>query len=144
MTTPMVVAYSGNRRMTRPPWSVNGPATPHNKVSGRRVPCASGCPAPVLGALRFQLTSVKLSSARAVVQGLNETLMSEQTTAPTSLAAHGSACLPSVEVDCYNAELKDEKGFLGDRASKGAFRDILEKWRKPLRKAGEDPFGDTP
>jgi hypothetical protein len=70
--------------------------------------------------------------------------MSEQTTAPTSLAAHGSACLPSVEVDCYNAELKDENGFLGDRASKGAFRDILEKWRKPLRKAGEDPFGDKP
>src|SRR5262245_54040017 len=87
---------------------------------------------------------MKLSPARAVVQGLNETLMSEQTTAQAPLAAHGSSCLPSVEVDCYNAELKDENGFLGDRASKGAFRDVLEKWRKPLRKAGEDPFGDKP
>jgi len=68
--------------------------------------------------------------------------MSEQTITQSPLAAHGSACLPSVEVDCYNVELKDENGFLGDRASKGAFRDILEKWRKPLRKEGEDPFGD--
>jgi hypothetical protein len=67
--------------------------------------------------------------------------MSEQTTAQPALAGHGSSRLPSVEVDCYNIELKDENGFLGDRASKGAFRDLLEKWRKPLRKAGEDPFG---
>ena len=26
-----------------------------------------------------------------------------------------------VEVDSYNVELKDDEGFLGDRASKGAF-----------------------
>jgi predicted NBD/HSP70 family sugar kinase len=70
--------------------------------------------------------------------------MSDQTTAPPALAAHGSPHLPSVEVDSYNIETKDEDGFLGDRASKGAFRDLLEKWRKPLRKAGEDPFGDEP
>jgi predicted NBD/HSP70 family sugar kinase len=68
--------------------------------------------------------------------------MSEQTTASPALAAHGSSRLPSVEVDSYNLEMKDEDGFVGDRASKGAFREILEKWRKPLRKAGEDPFGD--
>jgi hypothetical protein len=37
--------------------------------------------------------------------------------------------------------MKDEDGFLGDRASKGAFRKILDRWRKPLRKTGEDPFG---
>jgi predicted NBD/HSP70 family sugar kinase len=67
--------------------------------------------------------------------------MSEPTTAQPALAAHGSSRLPSVEVDCYNVELKDEDGFLGDRASKGAFREMLEKWRKPLRKAGDDPFG---
>src|SRR5215475_9276051 len=62
--------------------------------------------------------------------------------AAETLMAHGSDRLPSVEVDSYNIEMKDEDGFLGDRASKGAFREILEKWRKPLRKAGEDPFGD--
>src|SRR5262245_4108596 len=71
--------------------------------------------------------------------------MSDQATAPPpALAAHGSAHLPSVVVDSYNIEAKDEDGFLGDRASKGAFREILEKWRKLLRKNGEDPFGDEP
>src|SRR3979409_2531068 len=44
----------------------------------------------------------------------------------------------------YRSRTKDDEGFLGDRASKGAFRDILEKWRKPLRKSGEDPFGKEP
>jgi len=68
--------------------------------------------------------------------------MTETTT--EALMAHGCDRLPSVHVDSYNIEMKDEDGFLGDRASKGAFRDILEKWRKPLRKEGEDPFGDTP
>jgi hypothetical protein len=54
---------------------------------------------------------------------------------------HGASRLPSVEVDSYNIELKDEDGFLGDRASKGAFQDILDAWRKPLKKSGDDPFG---
>ena len=54
-----------------------------------------------------------------------------------------SRCLPTpgVEIDSFNLERKDDEGFLGDRASKGAFRETLEKWRKPLRKSGEDPFG---
>src|SRR4029078_651230 len=63
---------------------------------------------------------------------------------PTGIAAHGAARLPSVDIDSFNIELKDEEGFLGDRASKGAFRDILDRWRKPLRRDGEDPFGDEP
>src|SRR3954464_8031256 len=62
-------------------------------------------------------------------------------TTPT-VAAHGAMRLPAVEVDSYNLELKDDEGFLGDRASKGAFRTILENWRKAMRKNGEDPFGD--
>jgi predicted NBD/HSP70 family sugar kinase len=37
--------------------------------------------------------------------------------------------------------LKDDEGFLGDRASKGAFRKILDGLRKPLKKNGEDPLG---
>lgn len=64
--------------------------------------------------------------------------------ATAGIGKHGADRLPSVDIDSYNIELKDEDGFLGDRASKGAFQDILEAWRKPLRKAGEDPFGDTP
>src|SRR5689334_5059113 len=62
----------------------------------------------------------------------------------TGIAHHGAGRLPSVEVDSFNLELKDEDGFLGDRASKGAFRKIFDKWRKPLRKTGKDPFGDVP
>jgi hypothetical protein len=58
-----------------------------------------------------------------------------------SIGRHGATRLPSVEVDSYNIELKDEEGFLGDRATKGAFQKILEKWRKALRKNDEDPFG---
>jgi predicted NBD/HSP70 family sugar kinase len=62
----------------------------------------------------------------------------------TGIAHHGAERLPSVDVDSFNIEIKDEDGFLGDRASKGAFREILERWRKPLRKTGEDPFGKEP
>ncbi|MCK1718346.1 ROK family protein [Bradyrhizobium sp. 141] len=62
----------------------------------------------------------------------------------TGIAQHGAGRLPSVDVDSFNIEIKDDDGFLGDRASKGAFREILEEWRKPLRKSGEDPFGDEP
>jgi hypothetical protein len=68
--------------------------------------------------------------------------MADETIKTTGIAAHGASRLPSVEVDSFNIELKDDEGFLGDRASKGAFRDILDKWRKPLRKSGEDPFGN--
>ena len=62
----------------------------------------------------------------------------------TGIAHHGAERLPSVDVDSFNIEIKDEDGFLGDRASKGAFREILDRWRKPLRKTGEDPFGKEP
>jgi hypothetical protein len=62
------------------------------------------------------------------------------TTAPTALA-HGARRLPRVEVVSYNVELKDENGFVGDRASKGAFRQFVDESRKPLRRIGQDPFG---
>jgi hypothetical protein len=70
--------------------------------------------------------------------------MAEDIVITTGIAGHGATRLPSVDVDSFNLELKDEDGFLGDRASKGAFRAIFDKWRKPLRKSGEDPFGDEP
>jgi predicted NBD/HSP70 family sugar kinase len=70
--------------------------------------------------------------------------MAEDTIATTGIARHGAARLPSVDVDSFNIELKDDDGFLGDRASKGAFRKILDSLRKPLRKAGEDPLGSKP
>src|ERR1700754_5012189 len=70
--------------------------------------------------------------------------MAEDVITTTGIARHGASRLPSVDVDSFNIELKDEDGFVGDRASKGAFRKILDGWRKQLRKSGEDPFGDEP
>ncbi len=68
--------------------------------------------------------------------------MSDQTVAPPVLPAHGSSRLPGVHVESYNVALKDDEGFVGDRASKGAFREFIEQWRKPLREIGQDPFGE--
>jgi predicted NBD/HSP70 family sugar kinase len=61
----------------------------------------------------------------------------EKNTLPT----HGSSILASVEVDSYNLEIEDNDGFVGDKASKSAFREILDDLREPLRKLGEDPLG---
>lgn len=73
---------------------------------------------------------------------MSVTTQNEASHAP--IAGHGAARLPSVEVDSYNVEIKDKEGFVGDRANKQVFRDILDDWRKKLRKLGDDPFGDTP
>ncbi len=62
----------------------------------------------------------------------------------SAVAEHGAAVLPAVTVDSYNVELKDAEGFIGDRTTNGAFRDILDDWRKRLKKVDEDPLGDTP
>ena len=67
--------------------------------------------------------------------------MAEDLGTTTGIARHGATRLPSVDVDSFNIELKDDDGFLGDRASKGAFREILDTLRKPLKKNGDDPLG---
>ena len=59
-----------------------------------------------------------------------------------AVAPHGSHRLPAVDVDSYNVELKDNEGFIGDRASKGAFRNMIDQIRKTLRKSGDDPLGE--
>jgi hypothetical protein len=69
--------------------------------------------------------------------------MADDTLTTIGIGNHGATRLPSVDVDSYNIELKDDDGFLGDRASKGAFQRILDGWRKHLGKNGEDPFGKT-
>jgi hypothetical protein len=65
--------------------------------------------------------------------------MTAQATLP-AVAAHGATRLPSVEVDDYNVELKDDEGFIGDRASKGAFRNLISNWRVALENVGADPL----
>jgi predicted NBD/HSP70 family sugar kinase len=68
--------------------------------------------------------------------------MSDKTAAvsETSLAEHGASVLPQVTVDSYNTELRDSEGFVGDRASNTAFREILDGWRKRLARIDEDPL----
>ncbi|MEH2473305.1 putative NBD/HSP70 family sugar kinase [Nitrobacteraceae bacterium AZCC 2161] len=68
--------------------------------------------------------------------------MAEDAPTTSGIGRHGVTRLPSVDVDSYNVELKDNGSFLGDRASKGAFRRILDGLRKPLRKNGDDPLGE--
>jgi predicted NBD/HSP70 family sugar kinase len=53
---------------------------------------------------------------------------------------HGSKRLNRVSVDSYNLELKDQGGFLGDRASKKALRKVISEWRG-LLDPDQDPFG---
>ncbi len=61
------------------------------------------------------------------------------------LVAHGASRLTEVEVDDYNAELSDKDGgFIGDRASGRAFREILETAREQMRKLDDDPIGEVP
>jgi predicted NBD/HSP70 family sugar kinase len=59
-----------------------------------------------------------------------------------AVAPHGSHRLPAVDVDSYNVELKDNEGFIGDRATRGAFRNMIDRIRKTLRKSGDDPLGE--
>jgi hypothetical protein len=56
---------------------------------------------------------------------------------------HGAAELPSVIVNSYNLELRNQEGFIGDRASKRAFTEIVEDWRQRLRRIEDDPLGDV-
>ena len=68
--------------------------------------------------------------------------MAEDVLNAPMIGLHGATKLPSLTIDSYNIELKDEDGgFLGDRASKSAFQDILDRWRKLLTTDGADPFG---
>src|SRR6202049_1631483 len=67
--------------------------------------------------------------------------MAEDALTTSGIGRPGATRLPSVDVHSFNIELKDDEGFLGDRASKGAFREILDTLRKPLKKNGEDPLG---
>jgi hypothetical protein len=58
---------------------------------------------------------------------------------------HGAEQVSSVNIDGYNAELRSEDGFVGDRASKRAFDAILDEWRERMRKLDdEDPLGEKP
>ena len=63
---------------------------------------------------------------------------------PPPTGIHGNADLPSVTVESYNLELRDAEGFVGDRASKGAFLALVEEVREQLKEVDDDPLGETP
>jgi predicted NBD/HSP70 family sugar kinase len=67
--------------------------------------------------------------------------MTNETDVAPLLVGHGATKLPSVIIDSFNVEAKDEEGFLGDRANKGAFRSILHDWRERVAASGKDPLG---
>lgn len=53
---------------------------------------------------------------------------------------HGAAELPSVLVTSYNLEVRDEDGFVGDKASRSAFVEHLDALRAHLKRNGDDPL----
>jgi predicted NBD/HSP70 family sugar kinase len=57
------------------------------------------------------------------------------------LGTHGAAELPEAILKSYNLELKDEEGFVGDRASGRAFRALLDELRAQVSEVTEDPLG---
>ncbi len=57
---------------------------------------------------------------------------------------HGARDLPSVSITSYNLEIRDEDGFIGDKASRSAFVENLDALRLHLREHGSDPLkGET-
>lgn len=60
-----------------------------------------------------------------------------------SKIAHGGSDLPGVIVENYNLEIRDEKGWYGDQASRRAFWALVDEWRKAVKKEGSDPFPET-
>lgn len=56
---------------------------------------------------------------------------------------HGAADLPAVHVDSYNLEIRDAEGFIGDKASGRAFRDLIDRLRKEGKDLTEHELRDT-
>ncbi|MQT11088.1 ROK family protein [Segnochrobactrum spirostomi] len=67
-----------------------------------------------------------------------------KSTRETGTIVHGRLDLPDISVTSYNLEIKDEDGFVGDRASGRAFRAILDDVRARVAEVGEDPLGEAP
>ena len=62
------------------------------------------------------------------------------------LGPHGEMELPSVRILGYSLEMRDGAGgFVGDSASRTAFRKMLDAWRALFKgMAGRDPLGSKP
>ncbi|MCS0501236.1 ROK family protein [Ancylobacter mangrovi] len=65
---------------------------------------------------------------------------------PPDVAAHGGTTLTAVTVDSFNAQLRDENGFIGDSVRRAAFFEIFDRWRalgdRKLSVLGETPTAE--
>ena len=62
----------------------------------------------------------------------------------SGFVAHGADELPGVFLKSYNLAIKDEEGFIGDRASGRAFRAVLDEVRAQVKEVTKDPLGKKP
>lgn len=61
------------------------------------------------------------------------------------IGPHGDMRLASVVIEGYSLELRHGDRFVGDIASRTAFRHMLDAWRKLFTSmVGKDPMGDQP
>ena len=65
----------------------------------------------------------------------------KETRQSAGLGAHGAEQLPAVILKSYNLQIKDEQGFIGDRASGRAFRALLDELRAQVSEVTDDPLG---
>ena len=68
------------------------------------------------------------------------TAETSRSAAKAATGPHGAAELPSVVVTSYNLEVRDDDGFVGDKASRGAFIEHLDALRSHLKRNGDDPL----
>lgn len=65
---------------------------------------------------------------------------------PPEVASHGSTTLTAVTIDSFNAQLRDEEGFIGDKVRRAAFFEIFDRWRdlgeRKLSVLGDAPTAD--
>ena len=59
---------------------------------------------------------------------------------------HAATRATGLSIDSWNLPLRDPSGdgFIGDRASQTAFRELLDQARRAHRTSSRDPFGRTP
>jgi predicted NBD/HSP70 family sugar kinase len=67
---------------------------------------------------------------------------SDEQRSGAGFVAHGGEELPGILLKSYNLEIKDEEGFIGDRASGRAFRALLDEVRAQVSEVTKDPLGN--
>ncbi|HEY9215289.1 MAG TPA: ROK family protein [Ancylobacter sp.] len=72
------------------------------------------------------------------------TIVPAPESAPPVVAVHGASRLTAVNIDAYNSLLREDDGFVGDRARRAAFFEILDRWRELANGQDHPIVGDAP